>query len=115
MNIFPYANGALTNTAVLAVNLTSGGTCTLDGLTFGNEANSAASYLQIFDAASTGAVTLGSTAPTIIIDAPALLGNSMSNDYGLCVFKKGVVIAATTTATGSTAPSSNCSVTLFFH
>ena len=114
MYIAPYANGALTSTAVLAVNLSKGGTATLQAIFFGNEANSAPSYLQIWDVATAAVVTVGTTPPNMIIDAPALLGNSLDFTLGV-LFKNGVVIAATTTATGSTAPSSNCTVTLAFH
>lgn len=114
MYIPPYANGAVTATAVLAANLANGGTASLNCVILGNEVNSAQTYLQIFDAAAAAAVTLGTTAPNMIVDAPSYLGNVVNLSPAV-VFRKGVVIAATTTATGSSAPSVAVSATLCFN
>ena len=70
--------------------------------------SSAAAYVQIFDAASAGAVTLGSTTPTLSFGIPAATGfpggGNLEWSNGIH-FAKGIQVAATTTATGNTAPS----------
>jgi len=66
--------------------------------------NSSVAYVQIFDVATAGAVTLGATAPKWSIGIPA---NGAANLSGLgLTCANGIQVAATTTATGSTAPSS---------
>lgn len=62
--------------------------------------NSAVAYVQFFDTA--GAVTLGTTAPRLAVGlAPSA---TTTLPLARAVFLNGVKIAATTTATGSTAP-----------
>jgi hypothetical protein len=63
--------------------------------------NSSAAYVQIFDASS---VTLGSTTPVLSLGIPATSGGNLEWTIGLH-FATAIKVAATTTATGSTAPS----------
>lgn len=81
--------------------------------------NATLGYLQFFDSATTGAVTVGTTVPTFWI---AVQGSVASGGGGVqsiplplnCtwVFTKGIVVAWTTTPTGSTAPGSAAAVAL---
>lgn len=77
-----------------------------------NNLSNAMAYLQLFDAAATASVTLGTTAPTLSIavhqDASGNNGNKDLIFNNPLNFKYGVVYAITTTATGSTAPSAAC-------
>lgn len=71
---------------------------------------SAKGYLQFFNAASTAAVTLGTTAPVRSI---GLAAGEKANLSGLAVdFPLGLVIAGTTTATGSTTATTGLVVNL---
>lgn len=65
--------------------------------------NSSVSYVQIFDVAS-GSVTLGTTAPTYVIPLPATAAANVEFTAGIN-HATAITLAATTTATGSTAPS----------
>jgi hypothetical protein len=63
-------------------------------------------YVQIFDATSAGAVTVGTTIPTWVIQADAndpSVGDGLPTD-GL-VFDNGIVVASTTTSVGATTAS----------
>jgi hypothetical protein len=63
--------------------------------------NSAAAYVQIFDTSST--VTLGTTIPGLTLGLPA--GDGGNLEWTMSIhFANPVKVAATTTATGSTAP-----------
>jgi hypothetical protein len=66
--------------------------------------NASAAYVQIFDTA--GAVTLGSTVPVLSLGLPASDGGNLEWTMGIH-FANGIKVAATTTATGSTAPGTN--------
>lgn len=73
--------------------------------------NTSVAYVQVFDAASTGAVTLGTTRPNLVIPIPASSGANLSEiKWG---FTSGMVVAATTTDSGSTTASTGltCSFT----
>lgn len=60
-------------------------------------------FLQVFDAATAASVTVGTTLPKWVFVAGA---NGDDDEWtGDTVFDRGIVIAATTTATGSTAAS----------
>jgi hypothetical protein len=76
--------------------------------------NSTTVYVQFFDAASTSGITLGTTAPLFWIAIPG--GSPGGVTDGLAgtgiAFQNGIVVAATTTPTGSTAPSSTVPVVL---
>lgn len=64
--------------------------------------NATVAYVQIFDIATTGGVTLGTTVPKWSIAIPA---TSAANLSGLNIaFAAGIQVAATTTAKGLTAP-----------
>lgn len=73
------------------------------------ENNSASEiYIQFFDAASAGAVTLGTTVPdfTFRIPASGAFGKD-SNDSPLKFMAKGCVVAVTSTRTGNGAPAAD--------
>lgn len=78
-------------------------------------ANATACYLQFFDAASLGAVTIGTTVPTWTV---RLHGNSTiqldRGEFPLRYFKTGIVVAATAGRTNNTAPAADPQVTLHF-
>lgn len=61
--------------------------------------DAAVSYVQIFD--TTGTVTLGTTAPTLSLGFGATTGQNYT--FGTWLHS-GIKVAATTTPTGSTAP-----------
>ena len=64
-------------------------------------------FIQLFDAATIGAVTVGTTAPNFTFKVPA--SGAMGKDateIPIHFFAKGCVVAVTTTRTGSTAPAS---------
>jgi hypothetical protein len=64
--------------------------------------NASAAYVQIFDTA--GAVTVGTTTPVLSLGLPASDGGNL--EWGMGVhFANAIKVAATTTATGSTATS----------
>ena len=60
----------------------------------------AAAYLQLFDAAATADVTLGTTLPTLSVQIAASGQTTLTNVS--TIFRKGIVVASTTTATGNT-------------
>lgn len=64
--------------------------------------NTSPAYVQVFNAATTGAVTLGTTVPLEVypIPAGATLDGQVDFSYS---YTAGIVIAATTTPTGNTA------------
>jgi hypothetical protein len=68
----------------------------------------AVAYVQVFDAATAGAVALGSTTPVLSFGLPAASslpgGGNLEWSNGIH-FANGIQVAATMTATGSTAPS----------
>ena len=75
--------------------------------------NATQSYLQIFDVATAGAVTLGSTAPDMVVPIPANSGANLEITVGVA-FANGIQIAATTTDSGNTAPGAGLTVTIFY-
>lgn len=66
--------------------------------------NAAVAYVQVFDVAS-ASVTLGTTAPTYVITVPPAAGANLEFSLGIA-HATAITLAATTTATGSTAPAS---------
>lgn len=93
---FPYRASALSNTVVqpkLARGVFQWGSC--------YNPNASVEYVQIFDLATT--VTLGTTPPTLAIP---LAASTVSQLPFPAVMLNGLQLAATTTATGSTAPGS---------
>ena len=114
MSTAAFGNSALTATAVLLVPGTSGSYSTL-WLVNASNPNAALTYLQFFDAAAISSVTLGTTKPAFWLAMPInTTGGVVSVSFPVgYVFKNGIVVAATTTPTGSSAPSTACPVTLF--
>lgn len=102
-------------TATAEAGPTSG--CYLDFFEVQNP-NTSQVFLQLFDAAL-ASVTLGTTAPTLSLLIPA--GNA--GEYGARSevmyrppnFRTALTYAITTTATGSTAPTSACQLNLVTH
>lgn len=69
-----------------------------------NPNSAAIAYIQVFD--TSGAVTLGSTVPVLSLGLPASDGGNL--EWGMGVhFANAIKVAATTTATGSTALGTN--------
>lgn len=92
---FPKAQNALSNTAVVL----KAGRGVLRTINCGN-GNAAITFLQFWD--TTSAVVVGTTAPTFVVPLP------VSNAFGFPAdlnFQVGLKVAATTTATGGSAPS----------
>lgn len=81
--------------------------------------NTAVTYIQVFNKAS-ASVTVGSTAPDFVITLPGLAtASGTGTDRNLEItmgvaMGTGITIAATTTATGSTAPSNTVVGTFLF-
>lgn len=92
----PYFNTAVSNTAVLV----KGSAGTVSGWVLSNPGGTIC-YVQIFDAATAGAVTLGTTTPNMAIAVQANSTTHAANTFGI-KFTNGIVVAATTTSTGST-------------
>lgn len=94
--------------------LIQGSSVQLGGWSAGND-NAAFTYVQCFNAATTAAVTLGTTPPDWVISLPgSAAGGSAANmewTNGIS-FPAGLVIAATTTPTGSTPPTNPIPVSL---
>jgi hypothetical protein len=67
--------------------------------------NATAAYIQVFNTAS-GSVTLGTTTPVYVITIPATSGANVEFSNGIA-HSTAITYAATTTATGNTAPSSS--------
>jgi len=65
----------------------------------------ATGFIQVFDAATLGAVTLGSTVPKLAIAIPAVAGGAFSSIIlpKPIVMANGIVVFSTTTPEGSTA------------
>lgn len=104
----PLRRSALTNTVV-----TNKGTAgVLGGYHCFNPA-AATTYLQIFDVASATTVTLGTTVPDLSFGIPAGGGGNLEWANGVA-FTLGTKVAATTTATGSTAPATALDCNFFY-
>jgi hypothetical protein len=99
-----YYNAALAGTAVL----TKTGKCSLAGFHFLNASSTAAAYVQFHDVAAAASVTLGSTVPKFSIGLPTS-GGATRTYVSRNQFTNGMVVAATTTAAGSSS-ASVCSV-----
>lgn len=102
------ASGSISATATLI---------TLNPTAFGgyfiDNPNASAVYLQVFDAASVSAVTLGTTVPKLSFSIPANAAANLDSSRGIR-FINGIVIAFTTTRTGNTSPASNCDYNIWF-
>lgn len=99
----------LTNTVVQVLSGISGQNTSANFITdiaFNNLANATA-FIQFFDVAAVGSVTLGSTTPTASYAVPAGLSGIIQVNQ---TYANGIALAATTTATGSSALSSAINV-----
>ena len=97
----------IANNTVQAIKASAG---VLHGYFLDNTANSATSYFQFFNVAS-GSVSLGSTASLFVIPVPAGLAANLAMSGGW-TFSTAMSFAATTTYSGSTAPSSAVDCTI---
>lgn len=117
---YGYGNSALTATVVQAIvgtnqaglpgatGFTSEGVLT--DVAFINN-NAAAGFIQVFDVAAVGSVTLGSTTATYVYSIPGS-SSGVFQVPATTVFSNGLAIAATTTNSGSTALGATVSVGL---
>jgi len=72
-------------------------------------------FVQVFDAASAGSVTVGTTTPvfTFRVKADQALGKDV-NDSPYKFFKDGCVVAVTTTRTGAVSPATAATAQFWF-
>lgn len=99
------AGGSVGNAGITGKTLIKAGSASLYGLALWNN-GAAITYLQVFDAASTAAVTLGTTIPKFVFQVGG--NNSWEEKFageGRLAFLNGIVVAATTTPTGATTTS----------
>jgi hypothetical protein len=74
--------------------------------------NASVAYIQVFDVAS-ASVTLGTTAPDLVFGIPASSAANLEITNGVNM-GTAITLACTTTATGSTAPSTGLDITALF-
>lgn len=99
--------------ASAAKTLINNAACTFGGhLTIYNP-NATVSYIQVFDAAATASVTVGTTVAVALIIIPATSAANVEVTNGVHM-ASGIVIAATTTATGSTGVTTALDGTLLY-
>ena len=101
------SNTALTNSAK-AVKASAG---TLGGYIISNP-NTTMAFVQIFDVAA-ASVTLGTTRPNLVVGIPAQSTAHIEMTAGI-KFATAIAVAATTTDSGSTAPTSGLTATFLF-
>jgi hypothetical protein len=77
--------------------------------------NASVAYIQVFDAATPAAVTLGTTAPKVSFGIAATSSGSLPLSAMGIEFLSGIQAAVTTTATGSTAPSAGMDCSAVFN
>ena len=75
--------------------------------------NASTAYVQFFDVAGSGTVTLGTTVPVLSLGIPSTAAANMNGCN--IEFVNGIRLAVTTTATGSTAPSTGCDVNVWVY
>lgn len=80
------------------------------GYMISNE-NDAFIYLQVFD--TTGAVNVGSTSPSMVFGIPPTASANVEFTNGIRI-SSGIKVACTTTATGSSAPSTGLDMTVLY-
>ena len=109
-----YFNASVTN----SVQQVKGSSGSFYGMSIQNPNNTPV-YLQLFASLSAG-VTLGSTAPTLSFMIPAMVGVTpgvydlvLSNEAKIA-FASGISVAATSTVSGSSAPSSPVVANLWY-
>lgn len=69
--------------------------------------NAAETYIQIFDASTSGSVTLGTTTPNDILPLAPNTGGGYSMTIGGVQYSNGIFAAATTAPKGASAPATN--------
>ncbi len=84
----------------------------LGGYILGNP-NSTNAYVQIFNVATSGAVTLGTTVPKVSVFLPPFGGANIEMSVGID-FSAGIQVAATTTEAGLTALTTNITANFLF-
>lgn len=89
-----------------------GKTCRLGGWLLYNR-HSATVFLQIFDKSAANQVTVGTTTPLLVMAIPAGQAGHVEFENGIDM-DNGIVIAATTTATGSGAPTDGMDTTILY-
>lgn len=92
---------------------------TVEALLFGFHfwnTNGSTAFVQIFDAASDGDVTLGTTVPVMSFAVPASGGYDIPpSRIPLRRFQNGIVVAATTAATGDTEVTTGLLANIFYY
>lgn len=97
---------ALTNSKTLAI----GQGINVTEIAVDNTANNATTFLQCFNSATTTGITIGSTTPYASYPIAASQVGTFRFGQAGKHFSAGIVVAATTSATNSTAPGSNVTV-----
>lgn len=102
------------NTALLSpvVAVKSSAAGTFGGYFISNP-NATAACMQVFDIATAGGVTLGTTRPDMVFCVPATSGANIEFANGAAM-ANGIQVSATTTASGSTAPPTGLDVTVLY-
>lgn len=105
-----YYNGALAQTTQLVFT----GQGNMYGFELENNDASSDVFVQFFDAAATADVTLGTTPPTFTFRIPpgANFGKD-AQDLVLHFCSLGLVVACTSTRTGSSAPATSCAANVW--
>lgn len=103
------SNTAITTT-VVAVKSSAAGKF---GGYYISNTNATVACLQVFDIATAGGVTLGTTRPDMVYCVPATSGANLELGNGVAM-TNGIQIAATTTASGSSALGAGLDVTIYF-
>lgn len=110
---YPHFNASVTSTAELV----RSGSLRLETLEVQNP-NTVQIFIQMFDAAAASSVTVGTTTPTLsflcVAGDGVNTGGTVKDFPKGVMFRDGLVIAVTTTATGSTNPTSAATVNLTF-
>jgi hypothetical protein len=103
------ANALLTNSAVSVVS----GQHNLQTIILYNP-NASVEYIQLFDALAAN-VTVGTTVPKMVVPIPAssTIDLPIENSAQITFFT-GIVVAATTTATGASAPGTGITANIIF-
>lgn len=103
----PYSNTALGSTKA-SVKTAAG---TLGGWMIYNP-NTVVAYVQVFDVAS-GSVTVGTTTPTYVLSIPPTSAANLEATCGIN-HATAIIVAATTTPTGSGNPTTGLVVAMFY-
>lgn len=110
---YPYFNSSLSSTATLVI----GARVRLKSIKIRNP-NTTEVFVQVFDAVTAASVTVGSTQPKQSF--PVIAGDGTNSgltaeEFEVPIGFEGIVIAATTTPAGSSAPSQGLAVNILYH